>query len=180
LVNLTLPGLSKIYGDHFAEPRVFAELWRDVERALRAESGEQSWKLGRLTVSSFSAGFGGVRQLLRQEEAFDRIAVLVMADSIYCGYAGDVAARRVDAASTEGYASTTETADYLVAQLQGQRVAREQSWSPDLRQLSGFSRGGLEIAGFAGSRAEDHMQHLRTIGLLWERVRAGEVGPSPR
>jgi hypothetical protein len=206
LVNLTLPGLSKIYGDHFAEPRVFAELWRDVERALRAESGEQSWKLGRLTVSSFSAGFGGVRQLLRQEEAFDRIAVLVMADSIYCGYAGDVAARRVDAASMEGflrfarlasegrrrmlithtqqvpegYASTTETADYLVAQLQGQRVAREQSWSPDLRQLSGFSRGGLEIAGFAGSRAEDHMQHLRTIGLLWERVRAGEVGPSPR
>lgn len=85
LVNLTLPGLSKVYADHFADPRAFSDLLRDLERELQSESAVKPWKVGRLTVSSFSAGFGGVRQLLRQDDAFGRIDALVMADSIYCG-----------------------------------------------------------------------------------------------
>jgi hypothetical protein len=196
LVNITLPGLSKIYGDHFAEPAVFADLLRDTEAALRRDSAASVWKLGRLTVSSFSAGFGGVRQLLRQPAAFERIAVLVMADSIYCGYVGDSANKRVDPESMrgflafarlavegkrrllithtqqvpEGYASTTETADYLIAELAGQRTPEERAWTPALRQLSRFSCGEAEIIGFAGSRPEDHMQHLRSIGVFLGRA----------
>jgi hypothetical protein len=198
LVNVTLPGLSKVYADHFADPLVFTELLRDTEAVLRRESAAAAWTLGPLTVSSFSAGFGGVRQLLRQPEAFERIAVLVMADSIYCGYEGKVADKRVDPMLMEGflrfarlasegrrrmlithtqqvpegYASTTETADYLVAEIGGARVGVAKDWAPALRQLSAFSRGGLEIVGFAGARPEDHMQHLRSLGLFWERARS--------
>ena len=197
LVNITLPGLSKVYADHFAAPNAFADLWREVEAALRAESTAQPWRLGRLTVSSFSAGFGGVRQMLREPAAFDRIAALVMADSIYCGYAGDIAARRVDeelmagflrfaqlAADgkkrlvishsrqvPEGYASTTETADYLIAKLGGERTADTQEWAGGLRLLSTFTLGQCEILGFDGEGAEDHMRHLRSIALLLERVK---------
>lgn len=196
LVNLTLPGLSKVYADYFAEPTVFPDLLRDTEAALQREAPAQAWRLGRLTVSSFSAGFGGVRQLLRQPAAFDRIAALVMADSIYCGYAGAIAEKHVDAALMEGflrfarlaatgerrllithsqqvpegYASTTETADYLITQLGGNRVAEERPWSPMLRQLSRFSRGQCEIVGFEGVRPEDHMQHLRSLGLFLRRA----------
>lgn len=202
LINVTLPGLSKVYADHFAEPHVLRELLRDTEAALRRESAAQAWTLGRLTVSSFSAGFGGVRQLLREPVAFERIAVLVMADSIYCGYAGEVAEKRVDpqlmegflrfaqlAAEgrrrllithteqvPEGYASTTATADYLIAELAGKRVAEEKAWSPALRQRSRFSRGGVEIIGFEGARPEDHMQHLRSIGLFLGRVTSATQG----
>jgi hypothetical protein len=197
LVNLTLPGLSKVYADHFAEPAVFDQLLADLEAALRRESAEQPWRLGRLTISSFSAGFGGVRQLLRQPAAFERIATLVMADSIYCGYAADPPARRVDpqlmegfvrfarlAAEgrrrmlithsqqiPEGYASTTETADFLIAQLGGERIPGAEVWAPALRELSRFSRDGLEIVGFAGDRPEDHLQHLRSLGRFLARVR---------
>ncbi|MES2695150.1 MAG: hypothetical protein V4773_16875, partial [Verrucomicrobiota bacterium] len=96
LVTLTLPGLSKVYADHFAAPEVFGALLREVETALRSQSKEREWKLGRLVVSSFSAGFGGVRELMKQPEAFARIAALVMADSIYSGYTGAAAEKQVD------------------------------------------------------------------------------------
>lgn len=198
LVNVTLPGLSKVYADHFAEPRVFAELLRDVEAALRAEGADPSCRLGRLTVSSFSAGFGGVRQLLRQPEAFERIHTLVMADSIYCGYAGEVTERNVDpelmsgflrfaqlAAEgkrrmvvthsrqvPQGYASTTETADYLIRQMRGERVtvSPAEEWGAGLLLSSRCKRGGFEILGFEGEAAEDHMRHLRGIGAFFRRA----------
>ncbi len=197
LVNVTLPGLSKVYADHFAAPEVFGELLRATEAVLRAERPERAWTAGALTVSSFSAGFGGVRQLLRQPEAAARIGTLVMADSIYCGYAGDPKERRVDpdlmagflayarrAAAgevrllithteqvPEGYASTTETADYLISQLGGARQVEDRAWSAKLRQTSRYQARRCEIVGFAGAAADDHMQHLRGIGLLLARAR---------
>jgi hypothetical protein len=198
IVNVTLPGLSKAYADHFAEPKVLPELLSETEALLRRLDANSSRRLGALTVSSFSAGFGGVRQLLRQPEAFARITTLVMADSIYCGYAGDVAKKQVDeelmagflrfarlAAEGRkrflishsrqvpvGYASTTETADYLIGQLQGSRAATEAgTWPGGLRLLTGFSRGGFEVLGFDGDAPEDHMRHLRSIGALWKRAR---------
>jgi PBP4 family serine-type D-alanyl-D-alanine carboxypeptidase len=196
IVNVTLNGLSKVYADRFAAPGALAELLRATETALRAESAAQLWRAGRLTVSAFSAGFGGVRALLRDAAAFERIAALVMADSIYCGYAGDAAKRQVDpelmagfvrfaeaaakgekrlvishsAQVPEGYASTTETADYLINQLGGARAPETAEWGGGLGLRSSFRRGGLEILGFAGSAAEDHMRHLRAMGALAERV----------
>lgn len=196
LVTLTLPGLSKVYANHFADPRVLPELMREVEAALRREAPGGARPLGTLTISSFSAGFGGVRELLKQPEAFERIGALVMADSIYCGYAGDPADRRVDPGLMEGfvrfarlaaegrkrmvvthsrqvpegYASTTETADYLVAQLQGERQPDSAEWPGGWRPLSRFSRGGFEVLGFDGVGPEDHLRHLREIGTLLQRV----------
>ncbi|MFM8338025.1 MAG: hypothetical protein ACKODK_20920, partial [Opitutaceae bacterium] len=164
---------------------------------VRAQAGGAGWEPGELTVSSFSAGFGGVRQLLRQREAFERIATLVMADSIYCGYAGPVAERRVDpelmagftryarlaaegkrrmlvthsAQVPEGYASTTETADFLIAAVGGRRVAESGSWDDGLAATGRFAQGGLEVVGFAGVEAKDHLQHLRSLGVFLVRAK---------
>jgi hypothetical protein len=197
LVNITLPGLSKIYADHFAETWTFPELLREVEALLRRTAPEQLWTLGKVTVSSFSAGFGGVRQLLRQPAAFDRIAALVMADSIYCGYAGDITRRQVDAELMagfvrfaelaaagkkrllishsrqipEGYASTTETADYLINKIGGERKTVEAGeWPGGLKLQTQFARAGFEVLGFEGEAPEDHMRHLRGIGAFMQRV----------
>jgi hypothetical protein len=197
LVNVTLPGLSKVYADHFADPSVLPALLRDVEALLRRMSGERPWQGGTLTVSSFSAGFGGVRQLLRRPADFDRIDALVMADSIYCGYAGNPADRKIDEdlmagflrfarqASEgtkrfvishsrqipDGYASTTETADYLIRQLQGTRDRAEaEEWPGGLHLRTRFSRGNFEVLGFDGDAPDDHMRHLRAIAALLRRV----------
>lgn len=196
LVTLTLPGLSKVYADHFSEPRVFGELLQEVADIVRKRGGGDGWEPGPWMVSSFSAGFGGVRQLLRQPEAFERIAMLVMADSIYCGYAGSVSERRVDpelmagftayarlaaegkrrmlvthsAQVPEGYASTTETADFLIAALGGRREVAEESWGEGLVSTGRFAQSSLEVVGFAGREAEDHLQHLRSLGVFLARA----------
>jgi hypothetical protein len=187
-----------VYADHFADEGRFERLLTDVEAVLRRESAARPWRVGRVVVSSFSAGFGGVRQLLRQPAAFARIDALVMADSIYCGYAGDPALKQVDAELMagflrfarlaadgkkqfvlshsrqvpEGYASTTETADYLIAQLGLSRQdAGTEPWPGGLRLLSRCERGGFEVLGFDGAEPEDHMRHLRNIGAQLRRVR---------
>ena len=197
LVHLSLPGLSKVYADYFTDPEAFRQLLRATEAVLRRRT--QSNGLGRVTVSAFSAGFGGVRELLRQPEALERIDVLVMADSIYCGYAGDIAARQVDeelmagfarfaqlAGKGEktflvshsrqvpiGYASTTETADYLIARLEGERrPAARSRWPGGLVLRTEFSAGRFQVLGFDGDGADDHMRHLREIGSLWRRALA--------
>jgi hypothetical protein len=203
LVTLTLPGLSKVYADHFAEPAAFATLMAEVIATVRNAHPNVSWEPGALTVSSFSAGFGGVRQLLRQPAAFDRIGTLVMADSIYCGYTGPAAERRVDPALMEGfvrfarlasegkkrmlvthsaqvpdgYASTTETADTLIAATGGTRVADEVRWGDGLLQASRCTRGGFEVLGFTGAEAKDHLQHLRSLGPLLQRARQSAPPP---
>jgi hypothetical protein len=196
LVMLTLPGLSKVYADHFADERVFTGLLRNVKDVVRAQGGGAGWEPGVLTVSSFSAGFGGVRQLLRQPEAFERIATLVMADSIYCGYAGPISERRVDpelmagftryarlaaegkrrmlvthsAQVPDGYASTTETADFLIAAVGGRRAEEDGSWDDGLVVTRRIAQGGLEVVGFAGVEAKDHLQHLRSLGVFLSRA----------
>lgn len=196
LITVTLPGLSKVYADFFAEPGRLARLLEETAAAIRAEAPGGEWKYGPLTVSAFSAGFGGVRALLREPADFERIGTLVMADSIYCGYAGDAAAKQVDPALMagflrfaeaaaegkkrfvlthseqvpEGYASTTETADYLLAKLGGTRTFEAQEWNHGLKLRSSFTRGRLDVLGFAGTAAEDHLRHLRGIGDFWDRA----------
>lgn len=196
LVTITLPGLSRAYADHFATADVFGNVLREVETTLRAESAAQAWRVGRVTVSAFSAGFGGVRELLKQPDAYARIAALVMADSIYCGYAGDPKDKKVDPALMggflkfaqdaaegrkrmvvshsaqvpDGYASTTETADYLIAALEGARTESVQEWPGGWKLLSQYARGQFEVLGFEGAGAEDHMKHLQALGALLARV----------
>lgn len=196
LVTLTLPGLSRVYAEHFARAGAWTELLGEVERVMRERAAGKNVKAGRVTVSSFSAGFGGVRELLKQPEAYGRIGTLVMADSIYCGYAGDPTEKQVDAELMkgfvafakdaaegrkrmvvshsgqvpEGYASTTETADFLIAAVNGERSEEREEWEGGLRLVSEAARGQFAVLGFAGAGPEDHMAHLRGLRGFFGRV----------
>ena len=199
LANVTLPGLSAVYTGRFQDTNTFWRILRETEAQLktRATTGTPAPRVGRVTITSFSAGFGGVRELLRDPGIFARIDTLVMADSIYAGFAGDPAERRVNPANMEGflnfareaaagrrrllishsqlptpsYASTVETADYLIAQLGGRREATTEDWPDGLRLRSQFRRGRCEILGFDGDTGADHMQHLRQLRLFFERIK---------
>ncbi len=152
-------------------------------------------RIGRIVVSSFSAGFGGVRALLKVPEHFDRIDGLIMADSIYCGYTGDPKDHKVDPALMdgfrrfaleaaagrktflvthsalipEGYASTAETADFLIDAVAGRADPVKVDWATGWTQTRAFAKGRFVVLGFAGTDGPDHMSHLRQIRRLWER-----------
>src|SRR4051812_40032757 len=198
LITFNRKGLSRVYAEPFADPTWFPRLLDAAGSALKDLHVSDEPRIGRVVVSSFSAGFGGVRALLRVPEHFARIDGLVMADSIYCGYTGEpkdhqVAPALMDgfrrfaaeaaagrksfllthsALIPEGYASMAETADFLIHALGGSPEPTRVEWADGWTQTRAFSRGRFLVLGFAGTEGVDHLNHLRRINKLWTRYRA--------
>lgn len=196
VANVTLPGLSSVYRKKFGDRQAFPRILEQA-RAKLVERGLPVKRFKKVTVTSFSAGFGGVRELLKDTESFERIDRLIMADSIYAGYVGDPASRSVDPELMDGflrfarearegrkrllithtdlipdgYASTAETADFLIAGLGGSRELKDETLADGLHLKSRFQAGECEILGFAGSTGEAHMTHLRRLDLWLKRAR---------
>ena len=68
---------STVYARPFlSDPRSFDPWKRSLEFALKG-------KLGNLVVTSFSAGFGAVRELIKQPDFLNRLEAVVLSDSMY-------------------------------------------------------------------------------------------------
>ena len=193
LVTVVLPGLSKVYTDQFADPAVFPAILAETKAKLAELGVADVDRFLHVTLTSFSAGFGGVREILKSQESFDRIDTLVMADSIHAGLVEGADPRQANPEHLEQYlrfakaasagdkrmlithsaiipptyAATTETADYLIEQIGGDRKAIDQWWGKELRCVSRYNVGSLRIFGFVGDTGPDHMQHLHNI---WQYV----------
>jgi hypothetical protein len=190
------PGLSSAYSRPFSDPGRFPALLREARSAIADALPHADPDGGRVIVSSFSAGFGGVRELLRQEAVYQQIDALILADSLYCGYAGDPTDRRLDpglmegfrrfaaeaadarkamlvshcALVPDGYGSTAETADDLVRHVGGAFEEGDRDWGGGWIESRRFRRGGLLVIGFEGEAGEDHLRHLRRLGELWREL----------
>ena len=172
---------SSRYAAPFAEKGRFAEWIGEAERL----SGRQ---FSRIYLSSFSAGYGAVRAILRDDGA--RVDGVLLADSLHAGYGSEPAdldsllalatqaargSLRLVVTHSEvfpgTYASTTETADRLLQQM-GVRRKAVLRWGPlGMQQLSQAKRGKFEMLGFAGNSAPDHMDHLHALGTWWKKLR---------
>jgi hypothetical protein len=72
------------------------------------------------------------------------------------------------------YASTTDTANALLASLTLSRRAVLKRGPLGMQQLSEAHRGGFHVLGFAGNSAPDHVDHLYALGdwlRMWKIVR---------
>ncbi len=68
------------------------------------------------------------------------------------------------------FASTTETADWLLRTL-GLRRTPVLRWGPrGMQQLSEVHPGRFELLGFAGNSAPDHVDHLHAMPELLARA----------
>lgn len=205
LITVALRGLSGVYTERFRDPDVFARLLREAAEVLERRGLAEAVRWRWVTVSSFSAGFGGVRELLQWPDLFRRIDGLVMADSLYSGFAGDPAERRIapgllrdflafarEAISgkkrfvlsysqlhTPGYASTGEVARYLVAALGGQLEPVQELWPGGMPLIARYRSGGLEIYGFAGEDGTAHLEHLRHLASFLARATPGTAYALP-
>lgn len=208
VVVVNQPGLSAAYSTPFREDpglfnRLLAEPWRDTSD--EAPAIPPRWR--RVTLSCFSAGYGAVREILKTEDGLARVDAIVAADSIYAGIdeqATKTGDRQVDARDMAAflafaeqaaagtkvfvishssqptpYASTTETADYLLGRLGLQRTPLEPPPGEEFSRVSHARRGGFEVEGFTGASGPAHLFHLRSLDRWWksaERLstRAGE------
>lgn len=186
---------SSAYARPFDDPAGFDTLLSAVARQLGAGR-----PIGALTITSFSAGYGAVRALLREPRHAARIRALLLLDGLHASYLPDAtplaAGGAVDSSALApfrafaqaaaagrtrfvvthseifpgSYASTTETADWLLNQL-GLRRRAVLRWGPvGMQQLSEARRGSFELRGYAGNSAPDHVDHLHALPELLRRL----------
>lgn len=93
LVTFQLGSGSGVYGKSFADPARFSAVLDEAAAAAEALLGRPvSW--GPIVLSSFSAGYGAVRAILRVPGNYARVSAVLLADSLHAGYLGDAGAPR--------------------------------------------------------------------------------------
>lgn len=196
LVTVMLNGLSAIYTKQFSDPNVWNQLLSTVKSKLIELKIVEKPTIKRVSIISFSAGFGGVRELLKHDAILNQIDAIVMADSIYAGYLAKTDPPQVDpkhmegflkfareAAAgrklmiithcelrPEGYASTAETADYILRELALTREPASEVWADGWQHQTQSIQQGLQVHGFAGHEGKHHMQHLHGTWRLLQLV----------
>lgn len=147
-------------------------------------------------LSSWSAGYGAIRSIIRNEKTAERINGILLMDGLHCSY---VPSQKVisDGGALDSvqmhpfanwakmatlgkksflithsavfpgtYASTTETADYLLHMLDIQRQPLLAEGPVGMQQTSVATKGNFRVMSFAGNSAPDHIDHYHGMGVL--------------
>jgi hypothetical protein len=178
-----------VYDVNFSEPAAFDSLVSTVRRTIAGELARDV-AIDRIILSGFSAGHGAIRAILRDSSHFNQVDAVLLLDGFHTSYepSGTVVAKggtlnpvnlseitRFAQAASAGdkrlvmthseifpgtFASTTETANYVLEQLQLRRRPVLE-WGPlGMQQTSEARRGRLLVIGFAGNSAPDHIDHF--------------------
>ncbi len=184
LVGIDLGIGSGPYSTAFSAPNSFEKLVQSVEAAMAKHTGKKNAHVRHVGISAWSAGYGAVIQILEQDYAKKNVDTVVLLDGLHCGYTGKtlnavqiqpvidfakLAARGkkfmfVSHSSIipPGYASTTETAHYLIEQVGG-RVHKTHPRASDpmgLDLIGRFDKGNFHVRGYAGNDKMDHCAHI--------------------
>jgi hypothetical protein len=188
---------STVYENEFRDEATFPKLAETIRTSV-SEKATTEIEISRIYLSSFSAGYGAVRAILKNHPSLPDGIVLL--DGLHTDYvpSGRVLAQGgtlnteklkgfLDYArvALEGkkqflithseifpgtYASTTETADYLINALHLQRHAVLKSGPAGMQMLSETHRRGLTILGFAGNTAPDHIDHFHGLPMFLKMI----------
>ena len=200
LITVQLGSGSSVYRKPFEQTNLFRALLDEAGQVLSIKRGWAS-----ITLSGFSAGYGGVREILRRPEYFAMVNNVLLLDGMHASYSPEgklladggtiqasdidvfvnfareaVAGRRAVAGRKTfvvthseifpgAYASTTECADYLLAQLSLKRSAKLAQGPMGMQQLSAVNAGGFHLRGYAGNSAQDHVDFLHAMPA-WFRL----------
>ena len=180
------------YDRALTDAAVFDNLLSDIRGRI---------KINHIYLSGFSAGYGAIRAILRNRAP--SIDGILLMDGLHTGYIPErkpvfeggkldiaplqpfldfarlaiIGQKRFVFSHSEifpgTFASTTETADYLIHEL-GLKRTPVVRWGPrGMQQLSEVESGGLTIRGFAGNSAPDHVDHFHAMPELLQLLLEG-------
>jgi hypothetical protein len=179
---------STPYADMFAQASSFATI-------MKTASSTAGLRWSTVTLAGWSAGCGGIREILRAAESVAVVDEVLLIDGVHTSYIHDkpgpleseidtgklspfLAFAKLAAADKKRllvthseifpgtFASTTETADWLLHELSVPRRAILE-WGPMKTQmLSEAASGSFRLIGFAGNAAPDHVDQLHALREL--------------
>jgi hypothetical protein len=197
-INMGMAEYDKVFRD----PDAIRQVLRSVEQKLRDEN-VTSAPLRSICLSSFSGGYGAVRQLLNQDDLLTSVSDVVLADSLYAQRVSSEGA--IMPASIESFSrfarraargecnfwfsqlyppeekyrnnTTTLTAKYLIEQTGSEKKPASDTTSRGARVLYRADKRGFHVKGYAGMTTQDHFDHFYGISDLWKQISFMSAGP---
>lgn len=183
---------SSRYERPFESRGTLERLTSAIADSIAGRSGRQP-EIGSTLITSFSAGYGAVRAVLREPANVEQLDRLLLLDGLHEDYDPDGApvpgGNRIDTTGMQPflafarravsgekamlvthsaivpgtYVSTTETADYLIMRLGLRRAAVRRNGPAGMQQTSEASAGRFRVMGFPGDAAPDHLDHIHGL-----------------
>jgi hypothetical protein len=174
---------SSHYERPFASNDAFPALVRSIDQSIAKASGREDVHAAHVAISSWSAGSGAAEQIVIRH--VNQVGALLLLDSLYSGYgpgrhtlahgqlpsivgfARDALAGGApllltySAVQTSGYASSGETATFLLSELG--RSARSIDANDPFGLSAALEEGHLTVRGYEGADKAAHCAHLRLL-----------------
>ena len=186
---------ADVYSRQFSDHALFGKMLDEASRKTGIH-------FGAIVLSAWSAGYGAIREILEVPADYRRVDKVLLIDGLHTNYAAgkpgtaesaldadhlgiflkfarDAVARSktmviIHSEILPGtYASTTETADWLLGRLKLTRspVSRPAPGPMGMREMSEVRAGKFRVMGYAGKTAEDHVAQFESLPwqlrLLW-------------
>ncbi len=185
VISIQLGAGSGTYAKAFDDRKLFGRLLKEAEAKTGAVFEP-------VTLSAWSAGYATIHEILSVPQYYDRAQTIILMDGLHAAYVGGKPGplesqlvadnleiflkfardavqgkKQMIITHTEifpgTYASTTETADYLLKEL-GLRRRATLVWGPmQTQQLSEVRKGKFLLRGYAGNSAPDHVDQLHSL-----------------
>ncbi|MEM1098696.1 MAG: hypothetical protein AAGH92_07900 [Planctomycetota bacterium] len=190
VLNVNYPGLSSAYSGPFRDVDLFGNVLDGALDTLRARPGlPNDLDFGNVALSSFSAGYGAVREILKQPAYVQQIDGVLLADSLYASFTSSsdntprdsqmVDFRAFASAAAQGnktmivthsqvptftYSNTAETADDLMQHVGVTPRAVNETGLGTLDFYRRADAGNFHVWGATDSDGDAHLEHLRYVG----------------
>lgn len=182
---------SGAYEDPFAAPGTFNQILTSITAGVR-ELCPTAAAPKRIGLSAWSAGYGAIWRILDRPTDAARVDSVLLSDGLHAGFVGNERERQVNPAQMAAfelfaeqavadkrlfaithsaietpYASTTETAQYLLDAAGVDRITVSLPGPrPDMDLTSRADRGSFHVRGFAGQDKPAHANQLYAFGDL--------------
>lgn len=190
LFNIHLGALSTPYQNYFSEPDKFSLILETVLSLLSSNSIIHSPQIKDLIITSFSAGYAGLREILKTQLYYDMISAIILADGLHCNADSATAILQMQdflkfakdardknkimfithsSIMTPDYQSSTQTADYLIQSTDVQITPVNQT--DEIGTMYAIADSGyFQIRRYYGQTAEDHLKHFHAMHKILRTV----------
>jgi len=189
LIAFDLQRASSVYRNYFSDQTKFGAVLQEALAKLKEKYPDKTPEIGYLCMTAFSAGYAGIREILKDQKYYDQIDAIFLADALHTNYVKgkhvdpdqmkDFMKFALDAAEGKkrfimshsrvepgNYASTTECADYLTSGVGALCEQMSQKNELGMELESKCEKGKFVIYGFKGDAAKDHMSHFYSMYLF--------------